>query len=125
MLELYLHQANTEKGPEDSKNVTVTLLEFILRDWPQSLRAVFLSIFVPQAAVKRKQKSLSREHQDRFDKVHAPKFSSTSGPVKCSHRLDEKPLLNTTENEIKKGRPRKQFQLQLNINCFINRGVKF
>ena len=39
---------------------------------------------VTQAAVKRKQKSLSREQRDRFDEAHAPKFKSTSGPVKSS-----------------------------------------
>ena len=43
-------------------------------------------MFVMQAAVKHKQKSLSREQQDRFDKAHAPKFKRTSSPVKCSHR---------------------------------------
>ena len=35
----------------------------------QKVRAAF----VTQAAVKRKQKSLSREQQDRFDEAHAPK----------------------------------------------------
>ena len=54
------------------------------------------SMFDMQVAVKRKQKSLSREQQDRFNEAHAPKFNSTSSPVKCSHRLDEKPRLNTT-----------------------------
>ena len=54
------------------------------------------SMFDMQVAVKRKRKSLSREQQDRFDEVHAPKFKSTSGPVKCSHRSDEKRHLNTT-----------------------------
>ena len=53
-------------------------------------------MFVTQAAVKRKQKSLSREQQDRFDEAHAPKFKSTFGPVKCSRRWDEKRHLNTT-----------------------------
>ena len=53
-------------------------------------------MFVTEAAVKRKQKSLSREEQDRFDEAHTPKFKSTSGPVKCSHRSDEKRHLNTT-----------------------------
>ena len=53
-------------------------------------------MFLTQAAVKRKQESLSREQRDRFDEAHAPKFNSTSGPVKCSHRSDEKRHLNTT-----------------------------
>ena len=38
-----------------TKNVTVTLLEFILQDWQKSPRGVLRSMFVPQAAVKRKQ----------------------------------------------------------------------
>ena len=64
-------------------------------------------MFVTQAAVKRKQKSLSREQQDRFDEAHAPKFNSTSGPVKGSHRSDEKTLLNTTWKWDKKETPKK------------------
>ena len=52
---------------------------------------------VTQAAVKRKQESLSREQRDRFAEAHAPKLKSTSGPVKCSHRSDEKRHLNTTQ----------------------------
>ena len=75
-----------------SKNVT--MLELILRDGPRSPRGVFRSMLPTQAAVKRKQKSLSREQQDRFDEAHAPKFNSTSGPVTCSHRSDKKPRLN-------------------------------
>ena len=70
------------------------IIQLILRDGPQSPRGVFRSMFLTQAPVKRKQKSLSREHQDRFDEAHAPKFNSTSGPVTCSHRSDEKPRLN-------------------------------
>ena len=52
--------------------------------------------FCDVSGVKSKQKSLSRKQQDCFDEAHAPVFKSTSGPVKCSHRLDEKPCLNKT-----------------------------
>ena len=65
---MYLHQADTETGPGDlssarnsqsgrSKNV----ITFNSRDWPKSPRGVFCFMFVTQAAVKREQKSLSRE----------------------------------------------------------------
>ena len=59
-------------------------------------------MFAMQAAVKRKQKSLSTEQQEHFHEAHTPKFKSPSGPVKCSHRLDEKPCLNTTRKKRRK-----------------------
>ena len=68
------------------------------RETDQKVRAmcsVFLS--VTHAAVKRKQKSLSREQFDRFDEAHARKFKSASRPLKCSHRSDEKLRLNTSQ----------------------------
>ena len=68
-MELYLYQANTEKGPGDFSSArtcnslsgrwkNVTTLELILRDWQKYPRGVLRSMFVTQAAVKRKQKSL-------------------------------------------------------------------
>ena len=82
-MELYLYQENTEKGPGDFSSAcacnslsgrwkNVTTLELFLWDWQKSPRGVLLSMFVTQAAVKRKQKSLSREQQDCFDEAHAP-----------------------------------------------------
>jgi len=57
-------------------------------------------------AVKGKQKSLSREEQDRFDEVHAQKFKSTSGQVECSHRSNEKLHLKTTLKRTEKKAPK-------------------
>ena len=64
-------------------------------------------MYVKQAAVKRKQKSLSREQYERFDEAHAPEFNRTSGPVKFSHRSDEKPRLNVTRKWDEKKTPKK------------------
>ena len=77
------------------------------RDWRKGPRGVSCFMFVTQAAVKGKQKGLSREQQDRSDKAHTPKFNSTSGPVKCSHRSDEKQRLNTTGKWGEKITPKK------------------
>ena len=78
-------------------------------------------MFVTQAAVKRKQKSLSTEEQDHFDEAHTPKFNSTSGPVKCSHRLDEKLCLNTTRKKRrKKTNPTSaEYQVLYQLRCEI------
>ena len=45
-------------------------------------------MFVTQAAVKRKQKSLSREQRDRFDEAHAFKFL-IARPVQSSVVTDQ------------------------------------
>ena len=56
--------------------------EFILRDWQKCQRGVFRSMFVTQAAFKRKQRVCKEDNKTALTKhMYAPKFKSTSGPV--------------------------------------------
>ena len=62
--------------------------------WPLRVPLLFrnriMTLILLYTRLSNVNNSLSREQDDRFDETRARKFKSTSGPLKCSHRSDEK-----------------------------------
>ena len=80
----------------DHSGIVTALKIDVVKLTRKSVRCVLFFFACDARGCQTQQKSLSREQYKCFDEPHARKFKSTSIRLKCSHRPDEKPHLNTT-----------------------------